>query len=980
MNTSAQNRKQKKLLFEFYPIDAIEGRSARLPESKINALLNNGVRTVFIVSSEAVERDSYIRLVHEYRNAGFLVRNVHIERLDNASLHSVRNAVKEIRRCFAEGSCFFVSYGRSYVGVIITCFLIYTGRSVNEAIDMVSAINGNLLGNDEERRFVDLFQQYLGVGQKLKAESEPLAGEAVLKETPGPSALSPADTYVDSRVVKDAIPGIDGKQRVSVRKEGAAEKIEIAAPRERKPVEAPVEEKAAEGEEARDEAIRTDFVEEEFFDIAGEIVQEEILPEEEIEGELTEEVHSASPLPAAEPPIRKESEQISAVKEEIILDDEPPSEERVVQFPSERHDTVDDQGETAEVLVVKGEAQGRAAVAVAEPGTSGPFYTSLRFKLISIISAIIILSLSGMIFLATYFFKKDNEIRVQENNHKISELISLKVKTDVTSLIEKSKLITEKLAGSSSNVIPPSEKDFLFIGIAERSRKGGLRFIRSYLNTPVMDLGQISRENISGVHRAYGTVFARSLNGEQVIHNISQGLGIPAMGISVPLQLNERGDARSILISYIKLDDFLEAFRTAGITKAFLVNDRGDVVAHPDSTIVLSEANYINIPIVEKMTKSTLDNGQTRYRDEKGVFHLGSFKKIDIGGCGVIATVNEEKAFQEVYNIQRRNVYIMIIILTVVIVIVFFFGQSVTNPIIRLVDAARKIKEGIFRIDIKPATRDEVGVLTNAFIEMGAGLEEREKIKTAFGKFVNPELAELVLKDEIRLGGERKTVTILFSDIRNFTAISEKLNPEEVVEFLNDYMTRMVGCIDRTDGVVDKFIGDAIMALWGVPLSKGNDTENAVNAALMMRKSLFEFNQDRGGERNPIIKIGCGINTGPVLAGQIGSENRMEYTVIGDTVNLASRIEELNKPFGTDILISEDSYNLVKEMFAVEQMAPIKVKGKDKPQQIYAVLGRQDDAERPKSVDELRDLLGTTVQPFNRRAEDGEGEAKYEIL
>jgi adenylate cyclase len=611
----------------------------------------------------------------------------------------------------------------------------------------------------------------------------------------------------------------------------------------------------------------------------------------------------------------------------------------------------------------------------------GLFFTSLRFKLISIISVIIILSLSGMIFLATYFFKKDNEIRVQESNHKVSEVIALKVSSDIASIIEKSRLIREKLSRSRSSLIPGNEKDFIFLGIAVSSGNGEIKFIDSYYNNSVMELSQISRANIREAHIANSRIFARSLGGGNVIHNMSQGFGVPVIGISIPFQSDARGGARSILVSYIKLDRFLQTFKTTGITKAFLVNDRGDIVAHPDSTVVLSEANFINLPIVEMMTKSTLDNGQTRYRDENGVFHLGSFKKIGIGGCGVIATVDEKKAFQEVYNIQRRNIYLMIVVLTVVIMIVFFFGQSLTTPIIRLVGAAKKIKEGVYNVDIKPATRDEVGELTNAFIEMGAGLEEREKIKTAFGKFVNPELAELVMKDGVRLGGEKKTVVILFSDIRNFTAISEKLDPEAVVDFLNLYMTRMVDCIDSTGGIVDKFIGDAIMAIWGVPLSKGNDTENAIDAALMMRKSLVEFNKKRGDSKNPIIRIGCGINTGPVLAGQIGSENRMEYTVIGDTVNLASRIEDLNKPFGTDILISEDTYNIVRDIYAVERMEPIKVKGKDEPQQIFAIMGRLDDTERPRTIQELRQLLGLEIQPFNRRAGDRDkGEVKYEIL
>jgi adenylate cyclase len=190
----------------------------------------------------------------------------------------------------------------------------------------------------------------------------------------------------------------------------------------------------------------------------------------------------------------------------------------------------------------------------------------------------------------------------------------------------------------------------------------------------------------------------------------------------------------------------------------------------------------------------------------------------------------------------------------------------------------------------------------------------------------------------------------------------------------------MVECVDRTGGLVDKFIGDAIMAEWGILVSKGNDTENAINSALMMRMALLEFNKERAAKNKPLIKMGAGINTGPVLAGQIGSEDRMEITVIGDAVNLASRIEALNKPFGTDIIISEDSYNLVKDIFAADKMAPIMVKGKDEPQQIYAVLGRFDDPQRIKSIQELRDMLGTKVMPFRRRKDDSQDENKKQII
>jgi len=148
----------------------------------------------------------------------------------------------------------------------------------------------------------------------------------------------------------------------------------------------------------------------------------------------------------------------------------------------------------------------------------------------------------------------------------------------------------------------------------------------------------------------------------------------------------------------------------------------------------------------------------------------------------------------------------------------------------------------------------------------------------------------------------------------------------------------------------------------------------------MMRRELIEYNKDRGGERKPIIRIGCGINSGPVLAGQIGSNDRMEYTVIGDTVNLASRVEALNKPFGTDILVTEESFDAVREIFRVEPMQKIKVKGKEEPQQIFAVLGRLDDPESPKTLDELRSLLGIETRgPLTEMISEKE-EVKYEII
>ncbi|HDP80277.1 MAG TPA: adenylate/guanylate cyclase domain-containing protein, partial [Spirochaetes bacterium] len=573
--------------------------------------------------------------------------------------------------------------------------------------------------------------------------------------------------------------------------------------------------------------------------------------------------------------------------------------------------------------------------------------------------------------------------------HKLSEVIALKVRTDFLAVVEKLNLMGTTMVQEFrsarqkqlfTDIFFTNDRDFIYVGIASRGGPDGLLINQSVDNRAFMKENKLDDGVINLANRAGAKAFSASFNGESVVLNLSDSFKLPVVGISIPFQ-RAGGAVQTIMIGYMKLDRFLEAFSASGITETYMVNGEGDVIAHPDSKIVLSRGNYLNLPIVQLMMKSKLDNGQTRYKDQEGIWNLASFKKIGFSGVGIIATVQEAKAFAEVYRIQRRNILIMIIVLNMAILIVYFFGKTLTTPIITLLGATKQIEQGNFRVEIKPTTRDEIGDLTSSFIAMGRGLEEREKLKETFGKFVNKEIAEQVLKGEIKLGGERKTTAVFFSDIRSFTAISEKLEPEEVVEFLNQYMTRMVRCVNDTFGVVDKYIGDAIMAVWGAPLSHGNDTENAVNAALMMRKQLMEFNRGRGGDKKPIIKIGCGINTGPVLAGQIGSDERMEYTVIGDAVNLASRIESLNKPFGTDILISTDSYNLVKDIFRVAPMQPIKVKGKSEPQQIYAVLGRLDDPSAPKSMEEVRSMLGIEVQEFKRRKEDlEEGEVKYEII
>jgi adenylate cyclase len=206
---------------------------------------------------------------------------------------------------------------------------------------------------------------------------------------------------------------------------------------------------------------------------------------------------------------------------------------------------------------------------------------------------------------------------------------------------------------------------------------------------------------------------------------------------------------------------------------------------------------------------------------------------------------------------------------------------------------------------------------------------------------------------EEMLGGQAQVATVLFSDIRSFTSLSEKMSAGEIVSMLNDYFTVMVDIIFKYNGILDKYIGDAILAVFGAPFASEEDADNTVRAAIGMMSELNKFNKERATEGKDLIHIGVGINTDEVLSGNIGSMKRMDYTVIGDGVNLASRLEGANKFYRTNILISEFTQKALKGSYTSREVDIIKVKGKDKPVGIYEIMDYQDETTFPNMKDVL---------------------------
>jgi adenylate cyclase len=325
----------------------------------------------------------------------------------------------------------------------------------------------------------------------------------------------------------------------------------------------------------------------------------------------------------------------------------------------------------------------------------------------------------------------------------------------------------------------------------------------------------------------------------------------------------------------------------------------------------------------------------------------------------VITTIQRNIVFEGIQMTTMRNIYLTIAALFIAILFVYYFSNTISRPLKHLSAAAMKIENGRYDLNLQVKTQDETGVLTESFIAMGYALEN-------FERFTNKAIVAMARKGKLSLGGAYKTATVCFAFIRDFSEMMEGFDAEEVVEFVNDYLRLMVPCVTRTHGEIDKFLtqgGVIIMALWGTLETEGveQDALNCIRSVLMMRAALRTLNERRRLEGKHIIKMGSGVNTGELVSGQMGSNERMEYTVIGDTVNFAARVEGPNDAFDTDILITEDTWNLVGEHIITEEMPGFEVKGKEKPVRVFAVLNIKENAECVALMQTLADMPGVDM-------------------
>lgn len=609
------------------------------------------------------------------------------------------------------------------------------------------------------------------------------------------------------------------------------------------------------------------------------------------------------------------------------------------------------------------------------------FLIPIAVKLITISTIIILSTVTVSTAIISGIIRNDVRITAENNNLSLNQHAASEAEIFINSIISNTSLILNLGDfGENASNSPKSQKqndifdnmpNIVAIIVPSFAKVINHQYLQS-LNLSESDIDKFIQKEQSN--------FERAESGEIILLNASPFFACNLTALLMPVEF---ADSQESVLALFSSESLADTF-SSGTNKVFMVNSYGDVIVSGNLGEVFDGKNISETKIFNIVKQSQSRQQQLIYTDENQKEHFASFSKLLNNEICIITQIDGNIVFEALNRALKQNNWLNISILCAAILFVWFFAKTITLPLENLKNAVQKIKQGEFDVKIDVKSHDELSVLSKSIQNMSAGLKEREHLKESFGRFTNAQIAEKAAKGELKLGGEKRYISVFFADLRGFTAFSDKLKAEEIVQFLNKYLEKMVACISKTGGNVDKFIGDAVMAVWGAPngISPKTDALNAIIAAFLMRYALIELNKTLGNQN---IKNGCGISSGEVIAGQIGSSERMEYTVIGDTVNLASRIETINKQLATDILISEETFNLVKDEIIAQEMPTFFVKGKEEAIRLFVPIALKNTKNTPlenikqvENIEQLRTILGYKSPDFSK-VDINEEEKKYKI-
>jgi class 3 adenylate cyclase len=430
---------------------------------------------------------------------------------------------------------------------------------------------------------------------------------------------------------------------------------------------------------------------------------------------------------------------------------------------------------------------------------------------------------------------------------------------------------------------------------------------------------------------------------------------------------------RTSLVNTLKISDEtgLEAYLTVGASVAFLTWELAQHASSPAFAVyqgkiisgfgtngqLLGPAmfqafeNYLESSSLSGINSIAIDGSEYLVSSYNPLPAFGVTFYTAISATNDLYMLNwiTDEAKAAVKESSKRLLMVAGGVLVLALIVLEIIAKQVTKPISSLAAATTYIKEGQYDQvqlpEVRRKSRDEIAILTVAFKDMVRGLIDRERIRGVLNKAVSKEVADQILSQGIELGGEVKEAAVLFADIRNFTGLTEKMAPEEVIGLINEYMTWVSAIIDAHRGVIDKYIGDEVMAIYGAPLPMDHAALQAIATAIQLITRMKEWNSERVANHRPPVYMGIGVHFGKMVAGNMGGQQRQNYTVLGANVNLASRLCSEAKP--TEILITESTYQQpdVALHILVEEHGEMRFKGFSQPLKTYRVLGFKDRQE-----------------------------------
>lgn len=371
-----------------------------------------------------------------------------------------------------------------------------------------------------------------------------------------------------------------------------------------------------------------------------------------------------------------------------------------------------------------------------------------------------------------------------------------------------------------------------------------------------------------------------------------------------------------------------------GIHDAYILNDSLHIEGHNELSDV--GLRYEN----EKGIEDASGTPPWIIREESGVITFASpiiFKDTTVGYT--VISFSDSFIQERVLQAVKKVTLVAFLAAIGVSLISIPLSSVLLRPVFRLFKGTSEIAMGNFDYRIEPMGKDEIGDLVDAFNHMASELKKKEFLKGALNRYVSSHIADEIMKapEQVRLGGERREVTVLFADIRGFTALSRTMAPEETVDLLNRYFSVITEVVFRLEGTVDKFIGDGVMCVFGSPVSSPVHLDEGVKCAFAVKEAVAEVNRRRQAHGGAPLQIGIGLDTGPAIVGNMGSKARMEFTAVGDCVNMASRLTDLAR--GEGIIVSEAVYNSVAVHVEADRLAGLEIKGIDHPVTIYSLTG-----------------------------------------